>query len=85
MLSYRLNLTLVSQEYLILLQTQKPYTIGCFMKAKISFPLVCRPFTLNTIWGVSIVAQWVQTLARVHGNAVSISGLTQWVKDLAVP
>ena len=34
--------------------------------------------------GVSVVVQQVKNLTSVHGDAGSIPGLTQWVKDLVL-
>ena len=36
-------------------------------------------------WGVPVVAQWLTNLTRNHKVVGSTPGLTQWVKDPALP
>ena len=31
------------------------------------------------------MAQWVKDMTSIHENVLFVSGLTQWVKDLALP
>ena len=55
-----------------------------FLKTNAGIPVVPQQVKKLT-WGVPTVAQWVKNLTSLLEDASWIPGLTQWVKDLALP
>ena len=47
--------------------------------------LQTRPKKKKIFFGVPVVVQWLMNPTRNHKVSGLIPGLTQWVKDLALP
>ena len=61
-----------------LLMTQK-----CAVAKKPAY--LCLTHHLRDLLGVPVVVQWLRNLTRNHGVVSSVPGLSQWVKDPALP
>ena len=67
--------------------TQEKRWIGQTQASIVSLAHKCEIIlhVLNSLQGVSVVAQQVKNQSSIHEDAGSIPGLAQWVKNLVLP